>query len=566
MWRVLVGVVVTIVLLCAMMVPGSAAQIDPTPTPTEDCSGGLSRVAVNSACISKVAVDAAPAEPTATVTPTPEPTATVTPTTEADTSGDTGDGSVAADQPPPVSDAEDAPEETSSPSANFAKQGDNGGGNPPPPIAASLTITVWQCLAPAFDPGNLEAVDTSGLPQLESEFSGCTANLTGVTYTIGAVGGGVTEKQAVSIGNPAKANFPSVWLGQNYITQQVPYNFKSTPVVICRSNLVTAQRFEPGSPTVNWTFQQNEAVTCDWYTYQAAAPGKIVIHMFECHWDTLDADNLADVQSKCTEDFNGYPFTVSSSAAGVNVNGGTSGGGLATFSGLLPGVYQIAQYDEGSFRHPAVYCRQTTPGDPNFPPLRLKTFIDAKGTIISVTLNGNSTVFCEWYVNKAGFTRQGIGGGLITGNIPTVKLEPAERQKPKETLQSGSVVINLHGCPAGVGAKGVDVTTLGTQCLDAVSGVVFTLSATGAKPLTATTSGDFASIATFNTVPAGAVAVSVTLPDGYAGSQVFCGASGGISRNGSSGGLTMVAGGGSLQLTVPAGGTLLCDWYAISGR
>jgi hypothetical protein len=101
--------------------------------------------------------------------------------------------------------------------------------------------------------------------------------------------------------------------------------------------------------------------------------------------------------------------------------------------------------------------------------------------------------------------------------------------------------------------------------VDAVSGVVFTLTATGAKPLTATTSGDFASIASFDNLAAGSVVVSVTLPDGYAGSQVYCGASSGISRSGSSGSLIPVARGGTVSLTVPAGGTVLCDWYALPG-
>jgi hypothetical protein len=414
-------------------------------------------------------------------------------------------------------------------------------GPPDPDLdGGKISVTAYQCLVPVFElpdevlevadppitdggsdggggtsPGGVfdDIINIDDLPVLEinDEFAGCTPTHTGVTFTVSRRNNQVYSTSATSSGSPAKAEFGFVWPEGIYLIQTIPENYSNAPVVVCTSSVNGPMRFEGAASQygiVIYDMVVDETLTCNWYSYQLAAPGKVVVYQRLCEsGQRLSADDYTALKNSCTT-------IINNSEIRIAPEGGSFGPGLAmgstgtvTFPNVTPGALIIQQDVERIFSYPAVYCRGYIPYQPGRFGLNQQPIIGDDRIAIRWELQAGQTLYCEWFLQKDGFIR----------------------------VVDGPITLSVHAifCPPGIDRSTADIYDLAFQCHEAAQPVTVKMTQNGGGTATKTTPGTYPNNADFENLAELPVVVEQSFPEGYPSFTVFCDHLDGIPGNSS---------------------------------
>jgi hypothetical protein len=410
---------------------------------------------------------------------------------------------------------------------------DDGPGGPLDLESASVTITAYECLAPSFelpdevaqfdeppasmvDPGDVipdKLPDQVLQDPTSTEFAGCTPTHEGVSFQIARRGNQIYKQTVVSSGSPAIAAFPNAYADGVYIMSPVLENFSINPIVVCGSSVQGPLRFEGTTSQygiVIYDLMVDEVMNCNWYNFQLAAPGTVVIKHRLCNQsDGLPANDLAVLRAQCSDLTNEAELTVSrqGGSPGTPQNVAAWPGGIITWENLTPGTLIASQNFVGPFGYPAVYCRSSTAGMPGPIGLRLQPVLGDARNLVSLNLEADSTVYCEWFIAKNGFVR----------------------------LQDGPVNLNVDvvSCPPGIDQANSDIYDLAFACHDPAQVVQVSLTQQGGGTASVTTPGTYPNSAKFPAMAELNVVLEVGIPVGFASITPFCDHLDGIPGNSS---------------------------------
>ncbi|MGI8484230.1 MAG: hypothetical protein ACR2OU_08200 [Thermomicrobiales bacterium] len=254
--------------------------------------------------------------------------------------------------------------------------------SPSPTVVPTLTPTTVVPTATATTAPTPESraeflVTLRSCPPLASGYGGatheqlqqsCTQLVNDVPFSLGDV-------QAP----PLSANTGVSGDGAVRFYDLLPANYTLTPTLA--GNLTSLAVFctvDSGAPyqkalqngTVTFVDVKADAITCDWYAVQAAAPtatvvpgvtptaaptqtsgpsGSITVREYLC---AKDKASIQDWERECKAGSSGAAFTLKSSDGGVEDHGSTDKTGVLVFKGLADGHYALNQ-DKGS------WCRAT---------------------------------------------------------------------------------------------------------------------------------------------------------------------------------------------------------------
>ena len=292
---------------------------------------------------------------------------------------------------------------------------------------------------------------------------------------------------------------------------------------------VVAATETPGDePTVTSTVAATETIVAKRFE----TPGSVEVTYWTCPPNVdLTFPDTAILTSSCVAQTNGITFQLSS-LGGMTYTGDTGSRGFSKtgFMDVQPGAQTLRQIPPPE-SVVAVFCGGNTPEgtSTNYGPI----FFD--GTMISFDLLPAEIFQCDWYVTDP-------------------DLDDA-------ALDTGSVRIIVRQCPAGFdpGAGNLDEYAFG--CQEGGGQMEFSLTQTGsALPLTVTsTGGDGTNEANFSAVNSGPIAVSGTVPTGFAEPVVFCSSLSPVIQTRS----MLVSNGDTIEWEMQGGQQMGCTWFSI---
>lgn len=261
-------------------------------------------------------------------------------------------------------------------------------------------------------------------------------------------------------------------------------------------------------------------------------PGYVTIHKFACEGDQAYGMVLNELRSSCWEQ-GGVTFNMSNVSVTDEISGSSSvtdTSGLATFEIFMAWDVTITESVPAGYGEPVVYCGDVL--GTQVPGVGLQQF-QAPGASISYQLDGDHTLYCEWF------------------NVPAVTVADAG---------TGVVSVAKRECPLGFDAYSADQYDLAYECSAPLGGIGFVLSDGSQAIGQGTTDG--AGLTGFTNVPAIPVSLVEQIPDGYGEPVVYCESFTPANPSGSPFKATVLAGNQIFYLMEPDE-ELSCSWYNV---
>ncbi|MCC6790723.1 MAG: PT domain-containing protein [Thermomicrobiales bacterium] len=393
---------------------------------------------------------------------------------------------------------------------------------------------------PTPDDGDLGAVDT-GTAGLEVHLSVCEPGYDGGdwfgdchgngipdrTITVEGPDGFYDEMQTIVFSSPGPgvAAFSDLDAGEYKVSEDIPGDTATYFAYCSFADSDTVVDFiydDSTSEAIVLEIGEGEQIVCDFYIVPEDQQGgddngKITITKYTCPAG-YESDAYGDLSGDCTDKTDGVTFTVSPQSGGdavSRVTGETSGPGRVRFTELEPDIYDVWEDVPGEFSTAVVWCN-VAGGD-----WYQKQIYNGNATAFDV--EAGDDIRCSWF------------------NLP------------EDLSASSSLRIHKSICPDGL------TSGYYANCYDdTLAGVTFVADGPGGYEESLTTGNN--GVVTFSDISAGTYTVTELPPDSVnvAVYVIVC------TRDGDtypfeyddSTGLRM-------NIKVPAGSDIVCDWYNV---
>ncbi|MBA3276302.1 MAG: hypothetical protein H0T72_10950, partial [Chloroflexia bacterium] len=373
--------------------------------------------------------------------------------------------------------------------------------------------------------GYLVPAYTLGLDQMGTQ---CVDDPGSIDFAV--VSGTHQETQPASKTPLVLASFANVPSGYVAVVEDLPDGW-ATPIVYCQANLESGDPVSPPAAMqvlvgrqVNFSLEPGQVVYCDWYNVaRGFVDVHIASHACPAGVDAYAAD-LTALVIDCTADPGIIAFTAADGGSYLQTRTANATA-PAAFMDVPSGSLLVGQALPAGFGLPVVYCRVDFEDGSNVSPAARMTM--GRNSTIAAPLSAGQVLNCDWY------------------NVPGGE---------------GSVSIWKQACPEGFDAHTATRLELENLCGDDIPTIDFAL-ATGGFSANASSTNLFR-YADFQAVPAGAVTVTETVPNGYGEPVVYCR----VQETGQQ--VTpdervSVAGGASITWPLEANQWLICEWYNV---
>lgn len=390
---------------------------------------------------------------------------------------------------------------------------------------------------PTPDDGN-GGVSEAGTAALEVHLSACEPGYDGSNFfgdchengiedrTISIEGpDGFSDEMQTIIGDTTGAGiarFEDLDGGEYKVSEDIPGD-TATYYAYCSfadSDTVVPFTYDDStSEAIVFDIDDGDQIICDFYIVpepQQEETGKITVTKYTCPVG-YESDAYGDLSSDCTERTDGVTFTLYPQSGGDSISrvSGVSGPGRARFTDLTPGIYDMDEDVPGEFSTPVLWCN-VAGGD------WYQKQINNQGAT-AFNVESGDDIRCSWF------------------NLP------------EDLSASSSLRIHKSICPEGL------TSGYYANCYeDTLADVTFVADGPSGYEQSLTTGND--GVVTFSDISAGTYTVTELPPDNVnvAVYVIVC------TRDGETYPFEYNdANGLRMNIQIPAGTEIVCDWYNV---